>query len=136
MKTKIFSRIIIGMMCFASISSIILADERADFSAQKICKAAIGQIMGKNPKIINTYLAGNSIVQLSYIRENDGTKWSYRCKVEGNKIIWASETGRWRDHPLDPKLTYSISGRILHIEEDYGDGSSTKQKFNLNQLNK
>ena len=135
MKSQLFIRTIIVAMCFTNIPSTVLADERSEFSAQKICKAAIAQIMGKNPKIISTSLRNNDIVQLSYMRENDGTKWVYRCKIIDNIIIWATETGRWRDHPMDSKLTYKISDHMLQIEENYGDRTSTKSEFTFSELN-
>lgn len=122
------------MVCFTILSTITYAGEDVKFPVEQICKATIAQIMGRNPLIINTKKTAGGVVHLSYIRENDGTRWANRCKVEGNKIIWASETGRWRTHELDPKLTYHVSESVLHIVEVYGDGSSTKGKFTMKEL--
>lgn len=138
MKIKIVIFIIISALYFIYIPSTPIADEKGEFSVEIICKAAIAKIMGRDPKIIKTtaFKSNKNIIYLSYIRKNDGSKWSYRCKIIENKIIWATDGGRWRDHPEDSKLTFRVSGTILYIEEDYGDGSSAKKKFKLKELTK
>jgi hypothetical protein len=78
------------------------------------------------------------VVFLSYVRANDGTKWTYRCKVEGDRIMWASDPGRWRNSPLDEKLFYKVvkdkEGDRLEVEERYSDGSSTRKAFAVREL--
>jgi len=78
------------------------------------------------------------VVWNSYVRENDGTRWSQRCRFEGSRIIWASDTGRWRTHPADERTTFQVfQGReeiLLHIIDKYPDGSQTTRNFTLQEL--
>jgi len=52
----------------------------------------------------------DGIIDLYYIREGDGKKWTFRCKANAGRIIWASETGRWRDNPADEIIKYKLAG--------------------------
>lgn len=106
------------------------------FSDEQICKAGIAALMGRNPTIMKVTKKDGGIVHLYYVRQDDGTKWSYRCKLEGEQIVWASDTGRWRTHPDDEKVTYRISDNSLEIIQSYSDGSSSKKAFKRSQLGK
>jgi hypothetical protein len=39
----------------------------------------------------------------------DNFVWTYRCRVEGNRVVWASEPGRWRDGPKDDEIFFELS---------------------------
>jgi hypothetical protein len=107
------------------------------FSTAQICKAGISLVMGKPPSIMKTSIAGSE-VKVSYVRENDGTTWKYKCKVEGSRVIWGSDPGRWRTDPADEPMSYSVSGSgesaRLTVEEKYQDGSSNKETFSASDL--
>ena len=101
-----------------------------------ICKAGVATVMGRDPSIMRIDTEVGGVLYLSYVRVDDGSLWSYKCKVDGSLIIWASDTGRWRDHPADPRLSYRIQADTIHVEEKYSDGSATKKSFKLKQLGK
>lgn len=86
-----------------------------------ICKAGIAAVMGRDPKIIRAKDNGD-IVRLSYVRENDGSLWEYRCKIEGSEIIWATKTGRWRTDPADEKLRYKAGAKSVTVDYVSADG--------------
>jgi hypothetical protein len=90
-------------------------------TAAAICKAGIAALMGRDPKIVRAKDNGD-IVRLSYVRENDGTLWEYRCKIEGSEIIWASKTGRWRTDPADEKLRYKAGAKSVTVDYVSADG--------------
>lgn len=108
--------------------------QRKELTLVSVCKATIATLFGKNPITINIDTVKNGIVNLSYIRKNDSKRWGYRCKVKGNSVIWASETGRWRTHRLDPKIIYKKNGENIMIEEKYSDGSKTIETYNMGNL--
>lgn len=68
------------------------------------CKHYIGQLFGKPVEIIKLDFtkedAGATFAQVSYVRPDDSTKWTYVCFVNENEITWASvnngDLGRWR----------------------------------------
>lgn len=105
------------------------------FTLSQISRAAIGLIMSRNPSTIHATTAGDEI-RLSYVRENDQTEWKYKCKLDGDRILWAANPGgRWRNHPLDEKIYYRVlPGGFLEIEEYFSDGSSHKENYTQQQL--
>lgn len=104
------------------------------FSEEQICKAGIASIMGRSPAIMKTTKKDHGVVHFYYIRKNDGTKWSYRCKLNGAKIIWASDTGRWRNDPRDEAISYRINDESLEIIQSFSDGTTLNEKFKRSQL--
>lgn len=102
---------------------------RGDFSDQQICKAAISTIMGRLPSIIRIASSSGGVTYLSYIA--DGTKWDYRCRIQGNNAVWAAEPGRWR---TEDDIQYSVSGTRLVVSELYSDGSSNRKVYEISQL--
>ena len=105
------------------------------FTLSQISRAAIGTAMRRSPSTIRATTVGNE-VKLSYVRENDQTEWKYKCKLDGNRVIWAVDPeGRWRDHPLDERIYYrGLPGDVLEIEEHYTDGSFYKERYTRQQL--
>lgn len=100
----------------------------------KICKAAIATIMAKDPSIISINSETAGVIALSYYRPSDAKLWSYRCRIEGEKVIWASETGRWRTHPADEVIAFKLSDNAVTISEKYTDGSVNEGQFSLRDL--
>ena len=90
--------------------------------------------MGKDPSIIKVSSSQENITSLRYYRRQDGKYWKYRCKLEGDKVVWASDPGRWRTGQYDSKITFSVDGDSLNILENYSDGSSTTRTYNKSQL--
>jgi hypothetical protein len=98
-----------------------------------ICRAAIGSLMDRDPKAFRVTRTNGDILFLSYVRPIDNFDWTYRCKIRGNRVIWASEPGRWREDPKDDKVSFEIvpGGKQLRIINERGNGSSTKASFDL-----
>lgn len=99
--------------------SVSAGSNSARFSAEELCKAAIALDFIRPVKIMQTVKSGN-VPEVKYTRE-DGDSFLYRCRVNGNRIVWSTyftETrswGRWRDDNLDPVLTYKIEGDNLSV---------------------
>ena len=102
---------------------------------QLTCKAAIAAIMSRDPAIIKVEGQAGGTFHLSYVR-NDNTRWAYRCKVVGTQVIWATETGRWRDHPQDERVFYEAiaGGTGVKIIQRWGDGSKAERTYSREQL--
>jgi hypothetical protein len=106
------------------------------FEPEAICRTAIASIMGRDPKIVRVTLVAGDVLFLSYVRPIDNFVWDYRCKIQGNRVVWASEPGRWREDPKDDKVFFEIvgGGKQLRIIEDHGDGSTTRELFERDQI--
>jgi len=106
------------------------------FAPEAICRTAIGSIMGRDPKLMQVTRIDGDILFLSYVRPIDTFVWDYRCRIEGNRVSWASEPGRWRDGPKDGTVLFEIVGgsNQLQIIRDHGDGSPTKELFDRDNI--
>ena len=115
-------------MLFASMTRVSGAPV---FEVEAICRTAIASIMGRDPKMMHVTLTTGDVLFLTYVRPIDNFVWNYRCRIERNRVLWASEPGRWRDDPKDEKVFFEAidGGKQLRIIEDHGDGSSTNQLF-------
>ncbi|UIN23501.1 hypothetical protein [Herbaspirillum frisingense] len=110
------------------------ADNAQSIGRTQICKAAISTIMGQSPSIIKIDKEDSGIIFVSYIRPSDKSMWEYRCRIDGTRVIWASKTGRWRDHALDEVITYSGTQNSVTIAQKFTDGSSTSKIFSKADL--
>src|ERR1700687_145464 len=122
------SRLIALTMLLASMS---LASAAPAFEVEAICRTAIASIMGRDPKTMRVTRTAGDVLFLTYLRPMDNFVWTYRCRIEGNRVVWASEPGRWREDPKDDKAFFEDvdAGKQLRIIQIHGDGSSTKQLF-------
>ena len=108
--------------------------DKGSFTDQQICIATIASTMGRDPLIIKIDSFKGNVTYLSYVRQGDGKKWAYRCKVDDNKVVWASDTGRWRDGQYDSIITFSVNGNKINVFEKYDDGSGETKTYNSSQL--
>jgi len=127
------TRLIIFAMLSASVSPAWAASA---FEVEAICRTAIASIMGRDPKIMQVTRTAGDVLFLTYVRAMDNFVWTYRCRVEGNRVVWASEPGRWRDDPKDDEVFFEVvdAGKQLRIIENHGDGSITKQLFDRDKI--
>lgn len=107
-----------------------------NFSQPQICRAAIGAIMGRDPKIIKVDKVEAGTVYVGYIRPTDGSAWNQRCMFNGTRVIWATETGRWRDDPADEVISYAATQTTLTIQQKFSDGSSSSKTYTRAELGK
>lgn len=135
LKLRLSIAVLAGVAGILATAPASLADAPA-FSESQICKGAIGAIMGQDPETINVTKNEEGIVYLHYVRADDGSNWAYRCKLDGSKLIWASDTGRWRNGPADETITYKVTGSTLEIVQTFTDGSASTATYNVSQLGK
>lgn len=109
-------------------------DPVVEVTPSMICKAAIATVMAKDPAIIQARPAGDGTITLSYVKSSDRSTWSYKCKTSGNQIMWGSLSGRWRNDPMDGKVSFQKKDGTLSVQEKYSDGSVNERIFEANSL--
>jgi hypothetical protein len=127
------SRVIALTMVAASLSP---ASAAPVFEVAAICRTAIASIMGRDPKAMQVTRTAGDVLFLTYLRPMDNFVWTYRCRIEGNRVVWANEPGRWRESPKDDRVFFEDidAGKQLRIIENHSDGSSTKQLFDRDTI--
>ena len=99
------------------------------------CKAAIAVMMRQEPKIIAVKSQSDGVIQLSYERPSDGSKYSYLCKIDGSSVTWATDPdGRWHTDQDDEKIAFSVSGDYVTIKRKFSTGSSADRIFKVSDL--
>ena len=118
--------------CLASAT----AEAAPPYAPEAICRTALASIMGRDPKLVQVTRVAGDVLFLSYLRPIDNFVWAYRCKIQGNRVIWADDPGRWREGPKDDKVFFEIvgDGKQLRIIENHRDGSATKELFERDQI--
>jgi hypothetical protein len=106
------------------------------FEPEAICRAAIATIAGRDPKAMQVTRIAGDVLFLTYVRPIDNFIWTYRCRIEGNRVVWAYDPGRWRESPKDDKVSFEIlgDGKQLRISDDHSDGSTTKELFDRDKI--
>jgi hypothetical protein len=128
------SRLIAATLLAVSfLPSSLAADS---FEPEAICRAAIATIAGRDPKAMQVTRIVGDVLFLTYVRPIDNFIWAYRCKIEGNRVFWAYDPGRWRESPKDDKVSFEIlgDGKQLRISDHHSDGSTTKELFDRDKI--
>ena len=127
------SRLTAVMMLSASLSP---ASAAPSFETEAICRTAIASMTDRDPKIMQVSRTDGDVLFLTYVRPIDNFVWTYRCRITGNRVMWATEPGRWRVDPKDDEILFEVvdGGRQLRIIENHRDGSTTRQLFNRDAI--
>ena len=101
------------------------------FEVEAICRTAIAAIMDRDPKMIKVTKTADDVLILTYDRPIDNFIWTYRCRIDGDRVVWASEPGRWLDSPKDDKILFEVvdAGKQLRIIAIRRNGSRAQQLF-------
>jgi hypothetical protein len=119
------------------LSDMLSGASREAYTHLQICKAALSSIMGVDHAAIHTDKREDGIVSMSYRIEGESDRYEYKCRVEGNRVIWGSARGRWRTKKGDAVITFSVDSGNVTIRERFNDeprSQGTKTTFPLSQL--
>ena len=133
MRTRAFGAILVGVVALG-IGPSLTSPSHADEAQDQVCRATVSALFGRDVDTIKIVDRANGIVTTRYRRPDDGKLWTVRCRVRGNQVIWASETGRWRDHPLDEKFTFLRDDRKIVIRQTFSDNSSITETYAISDL--
>lgn len=108
------------------------------FEIHTVCRTAIAAMMDRDPKLVQATDASDGTVVLTYARPFDNFVFTYRCRIDGDRVVWADEPGRWRDGPKDAKVLFEVvsSGERLRIVITRANGITGQQLFDhdLNEV--
>jgi hypothetical protein len=139
MRRTVF-RLACGLICLGPPAVAAQAIETtaagSAFDPATICRTAIIAITDRDPKLMQAHTEPGGVVMLTYARPIDNFVWAYRCRLEGNRVIWANEPGRWRDSAKDDKIFFEIvgAGTQLRIIDNHPNGTTTQQLFDRAQI--
>ena len=111
------------------LASLPVASAEQTFEAKAICRAALAMITGRDLKLFQAADAPDGTIALTYARAFDNFVWAYHCRLEGNRVIWADEPGRWRQDAKDDRISYEVVGTQLRITRTPVNGVATHEEF-------
>lgn len=97
-----------------------------NYTYDEIAKYSVATLMFQHPENL-TVKNESEIYIVSYFKDSQ----QHHCKIKFNRnqIIWGVADGRWREHPMDEKLSYKEVGNELQIITHYSDGSNSLKEF-------
>ena len=108
------------------------------FETKAICRMAIAVVRERDPKLIQARDLADGVVVLNYTRPFDNFIFSYRCRVEGDRVVWADDPGRWREDAGDARISFEVDGAAdrLRITVTRANGPTRQQLFDssLNEV--
>ena len=108
------------------------------FETKAICRTAIAVVMDRDPKLVQAQDAPEGVVVLTYARPFDNFVFTYRCRLDGDRVVWADEPGRWRNGDKDAKVSFEVAGTgdRLRITVSRANGPTLQQVFDrdLNEV--
>jgi hypothetical protein len=118
------------------LESVSPASAAPAFEVEAICRTAIAAIMDRDPKTMKVTRTADDVLILTYDRPIDNFIWTYRCRIEGNRVVWASDPGRWREGPKDDKILFEVvdAGKQLRIIAIHRNGSRAQQLFDRDKI--
>jgi hypothetical protein len=119
---------IVGILCFVIASTNVSADD-SKFCDQQICRAAIATVMYKDVGIVTA--SGDGVIAVTY--RSDSLK-TFKCRIDGQRLMWGNADGRCRDHAMDEKVMWEMRGDILVIRQPWSDGSVSEDEFGADRL--
>ncbi|BCS99043.1 hypothetical protein DSLASN_46750 [Desulfoluna limicola] len=104
------------------------------FTQEQIARAAIATAMDQDPTVIEVVRKENGVIYTTYTRDYFKTTWANRCKLEGDQVIVATATGRWRTDEHNDQITFAAKDKDLVITRRSPDGTLKKRDFSLREL--
>lgn len=86
---------------------------------QQICKAGIATTMQRDPAMLLVDRVENDIVFLVAVEGGVKSKWGYKCRLDGNRIIFGGENGRWMTDRKDAVLTFETDTDSVTVTETF-----------------
>ena len=118
------------------LASLSAASAEPAFEAKAICRAAMAVITGRDLKLFQAADAPDGTIALTYARAFDNFVWAYHCRLEGSRVIWADEPGRWRQDAKDDMISFETigSGAQLRITKTPASGAATHELFDRDKF--
>jgi hypothetical protein len=116
------------------LASLPAASADPTFEPTAICRAAMAVVTGRDLKLFHAKADPDGTIALTYARAFDNFVWAYHCRLEGDRVIWADEPGRWRQDARDEKISYEVVGTQLRITKTPVTGAATHESFDRDKF--
>ena len=137
----VLSLILVGLVTYvvqepatANEQELSSANTEPKWTVEKVCMAALAHLMHVPVDQLTVDRRGGA---LRYMTPTDRAKAGagMNCHLMPvNKVMWRNADGRWRNHPLDEEINFSIVAGRLHIYIWAGTERISSESFSLADL--
>lgn len=126
------------IFCFLCMMPHPVLAQKVKLGDDQICRAAIATIFNKKVETVTIErlqrFSGQNIAYISFEPEEGDKTTRFKCYVGGKQIIWATETGAYRNTDIDSVIDYEVKGNVLTVRETHKNGSIYRQAFDIKKL--
>jgi hypothetical protein len=109
---------------------------------KEVCAAALEALLqtGADRRFEKVVKEGSQEYFVFRSRKNPNN--SDACYLAGTRVMWRVESavgiskGRWRTHPMDEKVSFSLTGDKLTITLEHSDRTKTTNNYSVSQIAK
>lgn len=117
-----------------SVSLPVNAQKKRDLTDDQICRAAIATIFNKKVSTVSIGRIQKNIIYVSFAGEEGDKTTRFKCYLDSKEIVWATETGSYRNTDIDSVIDYETKNNILTVRETHKNGSAYRQTFDIKKL--
>ena len=115
--------VIIGLCILFWVLVLVPKEKGSNFSEENeriICSEGMSYVMNTPTSIMDVSNKSQSYFTVSYNRPSDGKYFIHKCKVVGNRLVWANSlTSRWMDSDQDSVITFNIVNGYVEFQEKF-----------------
>ncbi|QSX34171.1 hypothetical protein JYB87_02680 [Shewanella avicenniae] len=105
---------------------------QSKFSAVDICRASMATALQQDINTIDVVDKSGKLVYVSYTNRDDWSRDIYRCKLEGNHVLWAPNKGEWQNQNAG-QISFAANFNELTITENRKEGELSNH-YKLSEL--
>ncbi|MDF0535865.1 hypothetical protein PY479_16470 [Shewanella sp. A32] len=109
------------------------AQTQSKFSAIEICKASMATALQHDLSTISLVDKNGKLVYVSYTDPANASQNIYRCRLDGDHVLWAPTKGQWQNQ-TEGKISFVANYNQLTITETAADGKQVTNEYKLSQL--
>ncbi len=106
----------------------------SDLTDAQLCRAGISTIWNQELTDVVIDRTQLNIAHISFPQKVRGASSAFKCVVNGDKIVWGTTFGNWRDTDLDSVIEFTIKDGILFVNEKHNNGSVFTKEFAVTDL--
>ncbi|MCL1074737.1 hypothetical protein [Shewanella dokdonensis] len=103
------------------------------FSATEICKATMATALQHDVSTISLVDKNGKLVYVSYTDPTDSSQNIYRCRLDGDHVLWAPNKGQWQNQ-TEGQISFIANYNQLTITETSGNGQQHTNQYKLSEL--
>jgi len=122
------------ILCVITVFSLPAFAKSKELTDDHICRAAISTIFDQTVEEVEIFRSQREVIYIKFPKDEDNNVTRFKCIARDGEIIWATETGAYRNTGIDSKILYETKDNVLLVKEEHKNGSVFKKAFDIKKL--